>query len=158
MEHLANRRTLIQGALASGFLAGLVSVGLLTPSRVLAAGSADAFAANNTETALRALYADGTLTESTAIALEAPGIAENGAVVPISVSTPLEGVESITLLVDDNPSPLAAHFELPPRALAEVSTRIRMGQTSSVMAVVKANGRLYTRRRQVQVLVGGCLS
>ena len=68
----------------------------------------------------------------------------------------MEGVESIGIIVSENPSPLAASFDLTPDAVAEVSTRIKMGKTSDVVAVVKANGQLYSTSKNVKVTIGGC--
>ena len=88
--------------------------------------------------------------------LKAPDIAENGAVVPVTVSSGIANVESIAIIVDDNPSPLTAVFELGADAIADVSTRIKMGKTSTVLAVVKADGKLYGTQTEVKVTIGGC--
>ena len=75
---------------------------------------------------------------------------------PISVATSLEGAESISVLVEENPQPLVASFDLTPGTMADVSTRIKMGKTSNVIAVVKANGKLYSTSKEVKVTIGGC--
>jgi sulfur-oxidizing protein SoxY len=130
--------------------------GLLTPQQVWAAWPKQAFEADNLDAALKALFEGAAAEESDAITLKAPDIAENGAVVPVSVQTELPNVESISILVENNPSPLAASFELTPEALADVSTRIKMGKTSSVIAMVKADGKLFMTKKEVKVTIGGC--
>jgi sulfur-oxidizing protein SoxY len=130
--------------------------GLLTPQQVWAAWPKQAFEADNLDAALKALFEGAAAEESDAITLKAPDIAENGAVVPVSVQTELPNVESISILVENNPSPLAASFELTPEAVADVSTRIKMGKTSSVIAMVKADGKLFMTKKEVKVTIGGC--
>jgi sulfur-oxidizing protein SoxY len=76
--------------------------------------------------------------------------------VPISIATEMSGVESIALLADGNNSPLVATFMLGAGAVPDVSTRIKMGKTSDVIAVVKAGGKLHTARKSVKVTIGGC--
>ena len=90
------------------------------------------------------------------IELKLPVIAENGAVVPVTISTSLENVESISIVVEKNPRPLAATFEILPGTLPEISSRIKMGQTSDVMAVVKTDHGIYSTAKEVKVTIGGC--
>jgi sulfur-oxidizing protein SoxY len=85
-----------------------------------------------------------------------PEIAENGAVVPVTISTSLENVESISIVVDKNPRPMAATFEILPDTLPDISSRIKMGQTSDVRAVVKTDQGIYSTAKQVKVTIGGC--
>ena len=95
-------------------------------------------------------------TPESRLAIKAPDIAENGAVVPVSVSTDMAGVESIALLAEGNATPLVATFELGEGAVPDVSTRIKMGKTADVIAVVKAGGKLHSARKSVKVTIGGC--
>jgi len=88
--------------------------------------------------------------------MKIPDIAENGAVVPVTVSTDLADVESISVVVDNNPTPLAASFDLNPKMVPVVSVRIKMGQSSNVRAIVKAGGNLYSTSKEVKVTIGGC--
>lgn len=98
----------------------------------------------------------GTAAEkSSAVNLNAPDIAENGAVVPVGVSTTLKA-EEIAILVEKNPNMLAAHFVLPAGAEPFVGTRVKMGQTSNVMALVKADGKWFVATKEVKVTLGGC--
>ena len=94
--------------------------------------------------------------ESKDIALVSPDIAENGAVVPFSISSKIPKTESIALLVEKNPNVLAASFSFPEGTEAGVTTRVKMGQTSNVIALVKADGKFYYMSKEVKVTLGGC--
>jgi sulfur-oxidizing protein SoxY len=91
-----------------------------------------------------------------AIKIKAPDIAENGAVVPVSVSADMGDVESITIVTEKNQNPLTASFALSAAAIPDISTRIKMGKTSNVMAIVKSGGKLYSTGKEVKVTIGGC--
>ena len=151
-----NRRVLLKGTLATGALSLAVGAGLLHPRTVLAAWPKDGFAARSQADVMSSLYGASSAAESGDIKIKAPDIAENGAVVPVSVQTSLANVESIARVVEKNPSPLAAHFELSPSIQGFVSSRIKMGKTSNVVAVVKAGGKLYSASKEVKVTIGGC--
>lgn len=90
------------------------------------------------------------------IKLKVPAIAENGAVVPVTVSTTLADVTNISVLVNENPTPLTASFDLQPEAIPTISTRLKMGKTSMVTALVAAGGQLYSIEHEVKVTIGGC--
>jgi sulfur-oxidizing protein SoxY len=90
------------------------------------------------------------------IAITAPDIAENGAVVPIGVTSKVPGTQAVYILVDKNPNALAAGFTIPQGTEANVSTRIKMGQTSDVFALVKANDKFFVAKKEVKVTLGGC--
>jgi len=144
------RRLVLRAGLALATMAAL-------PRALLAAAwPADAFAATKSTGALNALFGTDQATPSDKIDLDLPVIAENGAVVPITVSTTLDSVESISIVVEKNPRPLAATFELMPGVLPEVSSRIKMGETSDVMAVVKTSSGIFSTSKQVKVTIGGC--
>ncbi|HSC94021.1 MAG TPA: thiosulfate oxidation carrier protein SoxY [Burkholderiales bacterium] len=104
---------------------------------------------------MKSLGATGA-TESKDIVITAPDIAENGAVVPIAVTSKLPDTQQISILAEKNPFPLAATFDVTSGGEGYVSTRIKMGQTSDVWAVVKAGGKYYTARKEVKITVGGC--
>ncbi|HID44558.1 MAG TPA: thiosulfate oxidation carrier protein SoxY [Chromatiaceae bacterium] len=148
------RRVFLKGSVAAGTLGA--AVGLLTPGAVLAAWNKNAFTAKGIDEAIAGAAGSPTTVPSTDITIKAPDIAENGAVVPVSVSTKMDGVNSITLLVEKNATPLSAIFHLPKGTLPDVSTRVKMGKTGDVIAVVKANGKLYSARKSVKVTIGGC--
>ena len=151
-----NRRTFLQGTLAGGVLAVAASAGLLTPSRVLAAAwPASAFEAKSVDDVLKSLYGSTAAADSKAITITAPIQAENGAVVPIIVSSTLPNVEAIAILVSGNANPLVASVNLS-GAQGYFSARMKMGKTSDVKVVVKSAGKLHSATQQVKVTVGGC--
>ncbi len=149
------RRTFLKGTVASGMLSVAASAGLLTPRMVLAAWPETAFAAKSIDDALDTLLGDTTLSTSGDIKIKAPEIAENGAVVPITISTGMTA-ESISVLIAKNPSPLACSFALGGSTLGFVSTRVKMGETSDLIAIVKSGGKLYSAKKTVKVTIGGC--
>ena len=97
-----------------------------------------------------------TAVESKDIAIVSPDIAENGAVVPFSIASKIPKTESIALLVEKNPNTLAANFLIPEGTEAGITTRVKMGQTSNVIALVKADGNYYYTAKEVKVTLGGC--
>lgn len=144
------RRMLMKSGLALLTLASL-------PRMLLAAAwPQKTFSSTATGEALTALLGTDVTTPSDKINLKVPEIAENGAVVPVTISTSLENVESISVVVKKNPRPMAATFDIPPGTLPKVATRIKMGQTSEVMAVVKTGNGVYSASSEVKVTIGGC--
>ncbi len=150
------RRTLLGHSLAAGAVGLAVGAGLLSPRSAWAAWPKAAFEAKDVDGAINADYDLGAPVESTAITVQAPDIAENGAVVPVTVSSTLPGVESISLIAAKNPAPLVARFDMRNGAQGYVSTRIKMGKTADLIAVVKAGGKLYMAKKEVKVTIGGC--
>ena len=150
------RRIFLKGSLATGAIGIAASAGLLTPRASLAAWSKEAFEAKDVNSALSGLFGSSDLTGSDKIKIKAPDIAENGAVVPVSVTSDISGIESISIIAEKNASPLTASFILGTGAEGYVSTRIKMGKTSSVIAVFKAGGKLYSTGKEVKVTIGGC--
>lgn len=146
------RRTLLKTSLAVGLVG---STGMLIPGRVMAAYPQAAFENKDASGALSDALGMSDYSESGDIKIKAPEIAENGAVVPVQVSSTISGVESISLLISNNPSPLAASFNLH-GADPFVSVRVKMGKTSDVVAVVKAGGSLHAAKQEVKVTIGGC--
>lgn len=136
-------------------LVGLFTVLGLMPGFARAGVSREAFAAMTLSDAFAAL--GGLIPQdSTLIKLSAPDVAENGAVVPVTVEASLAGVEQIFILADKNPTMLVASFEILPGTESFITTRIKMAQTSSVVALVKAGGRFYKTSKEVKVTQGGC--
>ena len=137
-------------------IAALAAAGVLRPGEALAQDlNQAAFDMKSIPDALRALGA-GSPAASDAILIKAPEIAENGAVVPIAIESRLAGTESIALLIDKNPQPLAASFGIPAGTEASVSTRVKMGQSSDVYALVKAEGKFYMTKKEIKITLGGC--
>ncbi len=151
-----NRRILLKGTLAAGATGMAISAGLLTPKAVMAAWPKAAFEAKDVDSALNAALGSASTSDSSKIKLKAPDIAENGAVVPITVTSSISGTESISVLVPKNASPMTATFNLGANTEGYVSTRIKMGKTSDVVVVVKAGGKLFSTKKQVKVNIGGC--
>lgn len=155
MNARMKRRLFLKGSLAGSAVGAAVGAGLLAPQSVLAAWPAAAFEAKKVEDAIAGSMGSAVTEATDKIKVKAPDIAENGAVVPVTVSTDL-AAESIAIIAEKNPSPLAAMFEMGPGAEGFVSTRIKMGKTGDVIAVVKAGGKLYSARKGVKVTIGGC--
>ncbi len=101
-------------------------------------------------------FGGATAVESKEITITSPDIAENGAVVPVAVSSKLGKTESISILVEKNPNALSAVFEIPVGTDPFVSTRVKMGQTSNVYALVKADGKYFFAAKEIKVTLGGC--
>jgi len=145
-----SRRLFLQGSLALSALMAL-------PRALLAAAWPEkAFASSTAGEAMTAMFGTDQTTSSPDISLSAPEIAENGAVVPVSVETTLLNVQSVSIVVEKNPRPLAISFDIPPGTLPNVACRIKMGQTSQVMAVVKTDSGLFSTSKEVKVTIGGC--
>ena len=150
------RRNVLRLAGSAGALSAAAISGLIAGRHAWAANRNEAaFQAKAVADALKNLGA-GNLVESRDIVITAPDIAENGAVVPVAVTSKIANTESIAILAEKNPFPLAASFDIAAGADAYVSTRIKMGQTSDVRAIVKAGGKYFTATKEVKVTVGGC--
>ena len=156
MNTNTKRRVFLKGSIAAGTAGVAVSAGLLTPRAVIAAWNESAFKAKSIDDALMAAMDTASHSSSDAIKIKAPDIAENGAVVPVSIAAEMDNVESIALLAEGNNSPLVATFTMGEGGLPDVSTRIKMGKTSDVIAVVKADGKLHSATKSVKVTIGGC--
>ena len=150
------RRKFLKTATYVGATASAIGAGVLVPQRVLGAYDAAAFAAKDVNGAISASMGTDQHTASDAIKLKAPDIAENGAVVPVTVSSSMSNVEAISIIASANPSPLTSSYQLSPACEAFVSTRIKMVKTSNVIAVLKADGKLYSTTKEVKVTIGGC--
>ena len=153
---LKQRRTFLRAGMTAATLAVAAGAGLLTPSSVLAAWPEKAFKAKKYPTALEALAGSAEAMNSDAVKVKAPDIAENGAVVSVSVTTSLPKVENISVFVPVNTFPLSASFEMSEATEGFITARFKMAKTSDVIAVVKADGKLYTAKKSVKVTLGGC--
>lgn len=147
------RRVFLQRSLAAAGVAA--AAGILNSTQAFAYPKA-AFEAKDLSTALKELLGTDAHEPSDKITVKAPDIAENGAVVPITVDASLDNVESIAIIAAANPVPLVANFKMGPGALGFASTRIKMGKTGDVIAVVKADGKVYSASKNVKVTIGGC--
>lgn len=150
------RRNVLKFAGGAGFWILTAATGLMRAGLAVAAPwPKAAFEAKSAADALKTLGIAGAA-DSNDITITAPDIAENGAIVPVAITSRIPNTESITLIAEKNPFPLAASFSVMPGSEGYVSTRIKMGQTSNVRAVVKAGGRYFTATKEIKVTVGGC--
>jgi len=148
------RRSFLKGTLATGAAAVAATV---LPFSAMADWPKAAFEAKTVEDAIMALLGSPDTVASNAITIEVPEIAENGAVVPVKVNSTLPKVESITLIAEKNLIPLVAQFKFESDVVQPfIATRIKMGETSNVVAVLKSEGKLYVARKEVKVTIGGC--
>ena len=142
----------------SGVFALLAAAGLIGTEEALAqqqAWNKSAFEAKSLDEAVKALGGPS-VAQSADITITAPDIAENGAVVPVGVTSKIPNTQNVYILVEKNPNSLAAGFAIPAGTEPNVSTRIKMGQTSNVYAVVKADNKFYVATKEVKVTLGGC--
>ena len=150
------RRIFLKGSLATGAIGMAISAGLITPRMALAAWPKAAFDATSVDSAVQDLFGSSKLASSDKIKIKAPDIAENGAVVPISIETDIKEVESISIIAEKNSTPLTSSFVLGKGTEAYIATRVKLGKTGNVIAVVKAGGKLYSTSKEVKVTIGGC--
>jgi sulfur-oxidizing protein SoxY len=154
----ATRRLILKGAGSVALIGLSLDLGFGSLPALAAANDKypdDAFKQKSDADAIKALY--GKTAEATdKVKLDAPEIAENGAVVPIAVTTTLADVTSISFFVTENPNALAASYVISPGTLPVVANRIKMQKTSNVIAIVESGGKLYSATKEVKVTVGGC--
>ena len=150
------RRLFLKASLVSGTLGMVVGAGLLTPRVVLAAWNSAAFKAETVDVAIKEGMGSAAMTDSAEVKLDAPDNPENGAAVPVKITTTLSGVQSIALLVEKNAKPLCGIFHLGKRMKPEISIRVKVGESANIIAVVKAGDKLYSTRKAVKVTIGGC--
>ena len=140
----------------SAAVAGLLAAAGLLPARALAAWNEAAFSAKSLADTVKALGGSAPA-ESADVTITGPDIAENGAVVPVGAATSLPGAKKLLLLVEKNPNVLAAVFELTDKVEANVSTRVKMGQSSNVYAVaMMGDGKVLYAQKEIKVTLGGC--
>ena len=151
----AGRRTILKGTGGATVLALAMAAGLFKPGRAWADWNKAAFETKSLADAVKAMGGSQAV-ESKDIVMQSPDIAENGAVVPFTISSKLPKTESIAILVEKNPNIVAASFAIPDGTEPWVNTRVKMGQTSNVIALVKADGKYYYTSKEVKVTLGGC--
>jgi sulfur-oxidizing protein SoxY len=149
-----NRRQTLQAGLSASTMGLLLSAGLITPAQAQTLSKAS-FEAKTLKDALASLGASPAA-GGAQITITSPDIAENGAVVPVGVTSDIPGTTDIYILVEKNPFPLSASFGIPAGTEANVQTRVKMGQSSNIHAVVRANGKLYASVKETKVTLGGC--
>jgi sulfur-oxidizing protein SoxY len=150
------RRSFLRFAGGIAALAAAGAAGLLRSAQSWAASWNKAgFESKVLADALKSLGATNPV-ESRDIVITAPDIAENAALVPVAVTSKLANTQQISVVAEKNPFPLAATFDVANGAEGYVRTDIKMGQTSDIWAVVKADGKFYVARTEVKITVGGC--
>ncbi|NML17472.1 thiosulfate oxidation carrier protein SoxY [Azohydromonas sp. G-1-1-14] len=152
----SRRRALRAGARTLGLF---VLAGVLPEAQAQAQldAWAAAFDSRDFASAWRALDGEGAAADPR-LRLDGPDVAENGALVPFTVSSTLPGVSQVALLVEHNPIPLTAVFALAPGTEPFVATRLKMAESSTVHALVRAQDGLFLARREVRVIQGGCVA
>ena len=151
----SGRRKVLQGTGGLAVLGLAVAAGLLKPGVARAEWNKEAFSTKSFADAVKAMGGSQPA-ESKEITINSPDIAENGAVVPVAVTSKIPNTQSISIIAEKNPFPLAATFDLSGGSESYISTRIKMGQTSNMRVVVKADGKFYTAAKEVKVTIGGC--
>ena len=149
------RRDTLKAGGGLGMLGLLAAAGFIKPEMAHAAWNQTAFDAKNMDAAFAAFSA-GKPAESADVVITAPDIAENGAVVPVGVVSNLPKTEQIVIMIEKNPNMVAATFTLPEGTVADVQTRVKMGQTSNVYALVKSDGKFFMTSKEIKVTAGGC--
>ena len=154
----AQRRDLLKTGGGVTLLTLVAAAGWLKPGDALAADAWNktAFETKTMDETVKAL-GGGTPAQSKDITFfQTPDIAENGAVVPVGVTSNIAKTESIAILIEKNPNMLAAVFDIPAGTDPSLSTRVKMGQSSNIYALVKADGKYYVASKEVKVTLGGC--
>jgi sulfur-oxidizing protein SoxY len=151
-----SRREFLQAGSGAGVLAFAAAAGLVRPGEAFAQQwNKAAFETKSFADTVKALGGAGS-TESAQIQIIAPDIAENGAVVPITVESGIARTQTIAILIEKNPNALSASFDIPAGTDPFVTTRVKMAETSNVYALVKADGRYFHAVKEIKVTLGGC--
>lgn len=138
------------GTLAAGALLAGVS------AKALAIEHTQYFAAGDFAASYARLFAGQTVIDSDLLEMSLPDIAEDGAVVPITISSDLDDVERLYLFADKNPTPLVAEFELTPLVSTYLTARIKLAESCNVILIARRGDQLLRRSRWVKVVHGGC--
>ncbi len=153
------RRAILKGTISASTLAMVAASGLLLPQRLLAHWPKDAFNSETVEDALLALVGQAEVASDKALNFKVgspPSYAVNGASVPVAIESDLDNIERVAILVEKNPFPLAMSFDLSPAVLLPFKSMIKIREDSNVIAIIRAEGKLYKTSRFVEVDIGGC--
>ena len=151
------RREVLKTGGGLTLLALVTAAGWLRPGDALAADwNKAAFDAKTLDDTMKALGGSTPAQSKDVAFVNTPDIAENGAVVPIGIVSSIPKTESIAILIEKNPNMLAAVFDIPPGTDPAISTRVKMGQSSNVYALVKADGKYFAAVKEIKVTLGGC--
>lgn len=150
-----SRRKILKSGAGLGLLSALMAVGMISPQQAQAAVGRGAFDAKTLDEAYKAIGVNAP-TMSDQVLINASDIAENGAVVPIGIKSNLANTEMVALLIERNPNPLSASYTMTDMTIPDLTMRVKMGQTSNVIALVKADGKFYTATKEIKITLGGC--
>jgi sulfur-oxidizing protein SoxY len=151
------RRELLKTGSGGSVLALLAAAGWLKPGAAHAqAWNKAAFETHKKAETMKALGGAEPAQSKDIVIFQTPDIAENGAVVPVGISSNIPKTDSIAILIEKNPNMLAATFDIPAGTDPTISTRVKMGQSSNIYALVKADGKYYVAAKEVKVTLGGC--
>jgi sulfur-oxidizing protein SoxY len=151
-----SRREFLQAGSGAGALALATAAGLIRPGEALAQQwNKAAFETRSFADTVKALGGGGS-TESAQIQITAPDIAENGAVVPITVESGIAKTQTIAIMIEKNPNTLSANFDIPEGTDPFVTTRVKMAETSNIYALVRADGKYFHAVKEIKVTLGGC--
>lgn len=152
----SSRRKFLRSLALGGAYVTTLAAGWLRPVRLLAAEwNKPAFDAKTLADTVKKIGATSA-TDTEQIQLKAPEIAENGAIVPVEITSQIPGTQTIYVIADKNPQPLVAIFDIAAGLEPYISTRIKMGESSKVRVFVKAAGKFYVATQEVKVTIGGC--
>ena len=154
-----NRRHALKAGGALSLATLVAAAGWLRPEDAAAQAPAwnkAAFETHSLDETMKALGGTAPVPSKDIAFVSTPDIAENGAVVPIGITSSVPKTESIAILIEKNPNMLAAVFDIPPGTEPALSTRVKMGQSSNVYALVKADGKYYMASKEIKVTLGGC--
>ena len=150
------RRSFIKSAFVASAIGTAITGGLLSSKAVLAAAEeTDIRKVKTTEEAMKMLGATDA-EESEMIKIKAPEIAENGSVVPIGITSEIQGTTEVIALISNNPAPYAAKYIIGKKAKAAVKSRFKMAKTTEVVVIVKASDKFYMAKTNIKVTKGGC--
>ena len=152
----SSRRKFVRTLAVGSAYVATFAAGWLRPVQLLAAEwNKAAFAAKALADALKSIGA-ASPADSDQIQLKAPEIAENGAIVPVEITSRISGTQTIYIIADKNPQPLVAIFDIASGIEPFISTRIKMAESSRVRVLVKAGDKFYVTTQEVKVTIGGC--
>ncbi len=154
----SRRRNFLQTGGGMTLLTMLAATGWLQPREAMAAEAwnAAAFDTKSVDDTVKALGGGAPVLSSAIAFTQTPDIAENGAVVPVGIVSTVPNTQAIAILIEKNPNTLAALFDIPPGTEPAISTRVKMGQSSNIVALVKADGKYYYASKEIKVTLGGC--
>lgn len=132
------------------------AAGVLKPADVFAADGWDGqlFDAKNAADAVRRAGGDS-IVDSPLVTLSGPEMVGSGFVVPLSMKSEIPGTDFMLVVVQKNPIPVTAAFKIPAGTDAAISTRIKMGETSTIYGIARAEGRFYVGSTMIKVRAGG---